>query len=226
MHQNNVLWVISHPDNLRLVHEESPDMFVAFSRIFCASKQFCSTLERMSGKQVEWLPAPPPDRPIPDAAVEHDLIFVGNADPGKGRLSMIDTLLKNDSKVYGQSWKGKLNGEHGGDYTPWDSLHNTWSTGRIVPYSSCEDMSREGFVPDSCLDTMVNSTAFLIPDVNDGFQEMGISIPQWTSAKDLQGKVEYYLENDSERENIRIDAKRDASRFTNEAAAKKLVTCL
>ena len=105
-------------------------------------------------------------------------------------------------------------------------LPAVWDSARIVPYTAHQDMQQHGLVPDSCLDTMVNSSALVLPAKNPGFSELGIDTPQWETVDELESLVGYYLKDESQRKQI-VDAQnKAASQFNYAYVARQILSCI
>jgi hypothetical protein len=224
--QNNVLWLIGHPDIfLEILEKQRREFLSAFSRIFCASLRFCEKLRREHKVEAEWLVCPPPPRGDCMYRPVHELAFVGNCDPAKSRPKLTGVLRAHDSVVYGAGWRKALNNSHWrADYIDFAQLDQVWNSAQIVPYSTHEDMRREGFVADACLDAMANSGALVLPDHNSGFESLGIdAVKTWGEEEQLAELVRRYLFNEPERGPLQATLRRQAARFTYEHVAKKFM---
>lgn len=198
-----------------------------FKRWFCASKPFAHRLRRDFGIDAHWLPCPAPPREPAPPLLEHryDACFVGNADPNKDRGMINGFLRAHDSLVYGGGWKERLGAADGwaGPYIPWKDLHRAWSSARLVPYTEHSDMAREGFVADSALDTMVNSTALVLPRKNRGYEDLGLSVEQWDTPEQLRTLAEGFLLDECKRVDVAVKLKKQAAQYNYESVAETIL---
>jgi len=220
--QNNILWVVSHPDlllqNIEVIKQ-------GFRKIYCSSSRFCRRLKVEHQIDAEWLIAPAPSRPAIEYNPDHELSFVGNADPAKNRPALASVLRSHNSLVWGGGWKDLVGSSFMGDYIPFPDLSTVWNRSYIVPYSHHADMLREGFVADAALDVAANSGALLVSDDNPGFKDIfnPAKYPKWKDAGGLSRAVSYYLSHEPERAEKAAGMQRAAQMFTYEWAAQRLL---
>jgi hypothetical protein len=225
----NVLWIIGHPQLFLNSIESFNSSREFWKTVFCSSKRFCTLLKREHGIDAEWLvlPAPGPearDRADHEPFDEHDLGFIGNADPAKSRGDVAKALQANDSAVYGPGWRGIVDKEKiKGDFLKWDNLPAFWDAAKIVPYSTHKDMRRQGFIADSVLDTMVNSHALVIPD-NCAWDDYGFeNLKSWENNISLEQHVKTYLADPVLRKEAAVRHSLVAQQYTYEYVAMRLL---
>jgi hypothetical protein len=226
----NVLWIIGNPKGLISLLVKQPRLVkAAFNHVFCASARFGDRLKKEYDIDAKWLVCPSPPRIATNLKIaeRYEMAFAGNADPAKGRLVLASVLSNHNSVVWGEGWGGLLPGSvWRGEYIHWKNLGRVWDSAKIVPYSAHQDMQQEGFVADSCLDTMVNSSALVLPAKNPGFLELGIETPQWETEEELESLAGYYLQNESQRKHMASEQKRMAGKFNYAHVAREIFSCL
>ena len=197
-----------------------------FNKVYCSSKSFIKDILEPAGVEAEWLVCPPPDRNGFGEVAEQDLelAFIGNADPAKDRNLLTPVFNNHKSGVYGGGWGELLeDGRFLGDYLEWLKLPELWNRAKIVPYSTHRDMKEYGFVADACLDVMANSNALVLPDHNDGFEDLDVDAHTWGTADELEELVSSYLENDPARLLLAEQLQIQAKKFTYKHVAERLL---
>lgn len=166
----NILWVISHPEQVD-AHE-----LREFDLVFAASPRWASEMSAASGVNVEvLLQATDLARFTNQGPVESHpgLLFVGGTHEGRDRRTVSTALAAGiDLRVYGRGWAGKLPaGTLRGDYIPNDRLSAHYRGADRVLADHWEDMARHGFVQNRVFDA-VASGARVVSDPVEGIEEL------------------------------------------------------
>jgi GT2 family glycosyltransferase/glycosyltransferase involved in cell wall biosynthesis len=195
--QFNVLWLISHPEEL------SSDEANAFDLVCVASASFAPELRARLSVPVAVLDqATDPWRfyPDPDPTLAHELVFVGNS---RGvRRHVLDDLLPTDHDL--AVWGGGLKeivGERRlqGEWFSNEQLRKVYSSAKLVLCDHWEDMREHGFASNRLYDA-VASGAIVVTDAVSGLDgRFGEAVVTYESADQLRGTIERLLNDDEER---------------------------
>lgn len=179
----NVLWIISHPDDVHL------DELVAFDLVYASSESWAAELAQRAGREVRPLlqatdarranlsgPVGRGDRPV----------FVGGATGGRVR-PIVDDALAQDVPlvVHGPQWAGKVP-EHakGRDYIPNSELLQTYRDSGLVLADHWGDMARNGFLANRLFDA-VAAGARVVSDPVDGLEIFEGAVLAYHSVEEL-----------------------------------------
>lgn len=197
----NVLWIISHPDRVRV------DLCNEYDVILVASRAFAEHLQRRVTPPVfPLMQATDPTRFVPDpTGPAHDVLFVGNSRLVT-RRRIIDDLTPTDLDlaVYGRDWYPEfIDPRHvRGTFVPNDRLHAYFSSAKIVLNDHWPDMARHGFISNRLYDALA-SGAFVVSDHVMGLeQEFDDGLVSYTNRDELRRLVTTYLKRDDLRHAI------------------------
>ena len=189
--QVNLLWLISHPD------EVDDGELRRYDRLFVASERFARKLETRLRRPVQpLLQCTDRDRFLPDAAATpgSSVVFVGNS---KGILRPIvrDALATGiDLQVYGAWWRGRIPEENwAGSHVPNDELAALYRSAGVVLNDHWDDMRREAFLSNRLFD-LAACGATVVSDHVDGIEEVfdGL-VATYADPAELAGVVERSL---------------------------------
>ena len=158
-----------------------------------------------------------------DAKYEHEVLFVGSDNSGKGRESVnfaINTGAKFD--VYGKFWDNRLpNGILKDVYIENDELYKHYANAKIVLNDHRRDMKHYGFVSNRIYDVTA-SGGFIFTDYVPEIERVyGDSIAMYRNYEDFKAKLEYYLSHEEERLKMIEKARKiTLENFTNVKVAK------
>jgi GT2 family glycosyltransferase len=160
----NVLWVISHPDEVTLSE------LVGYDHVFAASRPWSEELAKRADRPVVPLLQAshfevPVTSPHPDAA-ELSVVFVGSADDGR-RRPMVRMALDAGLPltVYGRGWRDLPDGVWRGEYVENERLPEVYRRHGIVLADHWPDMARHGFVANRVFDAVASGARVLCDDV-------------------------------------------------------------
>lgn len=182
--QINILWVISHPDDVSVEEVREYDL------VFAASEAWCRKMSDLADRPVvPLLQATDPHRFHSDVpAIRHDVaIFVGGTHPGRSRKIIDDALSAGvEVGVYGPGWEGSLpEGALRGQYVANTELAGHYRGARRVLADHWEAMAAEGFVQNRIFDA-VASGAHVVSDQIAGVEEIfGNAVRTYRSASEL-----------------------------------------
>lgn len=196
----NIMWCISHPEKVSL------EEFNKYDYVFVASEKLADELKSKLDVPVEsLLQCSDPELFYPEFSkqYEHELLFVGNT-RGKFRKIIKDLLpTEKDLGLYGEGWDEFIDDKYiSGEYIPNAALHEAYSSCKILLNDHWEDMREKGFISNRIFDGFA-SGAFIISDEIVGAKEIfGDSLITYQNRDDLNHLINYYLENDEEREKL------------------------
>ena len=200
--QKNIMWNISHPDNISLAEYESYDF------VYIASNYWAEKIKQQVSTPVEvMLQCTDPQRfkPLTEAYEDdytHQLLFIGNS-RGVHRKIIKDLLpITYDLAVYGQKWE-KLIPEHyiKGQHIENNSLYKYYGSAGILLNDHWNDMRRKGFVSNRIFDGLA-CKAFIISDKVNAMGPLSEFVITYETEAELSNHIEYYLNNPKEKETI------------------------
>jgi len=199
----NLLWLISHPDDVPLSELD------AYDHVFVASESYAEVLRRRLGDRVSPLlqctdPALFHDGGERDAAADPaavpELLFVANS---RGvRRPIIDDAVRAgvDVGVYGSRWDGLIPEKQiRGTYLPNERLRHHYANAKIVFNDHWQDMKREGFVSNRIFDAGACGATIVSDDVPGMADLFGDAVATYRNADDLGGTVRALLADDDRR---------------------------
>lgn len=180
----NVLWVISHPD------EVSPAELDGFDLVYAASEPWAEEMARRAGREVRVLlqatdltrranmtrPPGPGTHPV----------FVGGNPRRRDRAVVTAALAAAvPLHVFGPFWDGVLpEGVLGGDYVPNDSLMQLYRDHGLVLSDHWPDMGRHGFLSNRLFDA-VASGARVVSEPVEGLELFGGAVQPFHDVDEL-----------------------------------------
>lgn len=199
----NVLWVISHPDDVTAEECEKYDI------VFAASEMFATKLRNQVNVPVHvLLQATDPDvfHPgEPDPMLHHEVLFVGNA-RWPARIAPRWAMEVNlPLVIYGKNWENFPENAHVADsYFPNANLGSLYRSAEIVLNDHWPDMKASGFLSNRLFDVL-GAGGLVVSDYIDGIEEVfDGSIPTYESAADLQRLVTALRNDPAERARLSI----------------------
>ncbi|MET0384285.1 MAG: glycosyltransferase [Burkholderiaceae bacterium] len=160
----NLMWLISHPDEVSLAECQGYD------HVFVASHEFAEQLGRRLGDKVSpLLQCTDPElfHPDPDPALDvGDVIFVGNSRGQRREAVRFALEAEVDFEVYGSLWEGMLPPERvKARHIPNRELRRYYSSAGVVLNDHWPDMRNEGFVSNRIFDAGACGAAVLSDDM-------------------------------------------------------------
>ena len=170
-HQMNIVWLISHPDNVTINELQQYDY------IYCASSSYAKLLEMQTGKDIEFLPQCTDteifrfDPTLINSRPDRNL-FVGNS-RGIFRDS-VRWCIENDIDIdiYGSGWNSFIDKEKiKGELIPNKILGEFYASSRCVLCDHWVDMQRNGFVSNRIFDVLATGGCIITDEV-EGLKEI------------------------------------------------------
>jgi GT2 family glycosyltransferase len=195
--QFNVLWVISHPDEL------DPAALAGYDLVCVASARYARQLASAVQIPVHPLAQATDPRvffPDPEAGLAHELAFVGNT-RGVSR-KLLDDLLPTDHDlaIWGGGWEGTAAARHvQADHVANDSLRRIYSSAQIVLCDHWPDMRAHGFAANRIYDALACGALVVSDDVAGLGGSFGDAVVTYEEPAQLRELIERLLANPAER---------------------------
>lgn len=180
----NLLWVISHPDDV------DPAELAGFDRVFAASAAWADEMSARSGRKVDVLLQATDlrrraDLTHPVGSGEHP-VFVGGTTPSRDRAVVRDAIAAGvPIEVHGPNWIGKIPRDRvASTYVPNEHLMDLYRRHGLVLADHHADMAERGFLANRLFDA-VASGARVISDPVPGIELFGGAVQAYTSVEEL-----------------------------------------
>jgi hypothetical protein len=167
----NLLWVISHPDDVSI------EELLGFDAVFAASPQWARRTSRAAGRSVQTLlqatdVGPRANRRDRESRVD-DLVFVGAGQPGRRRQAVLDAVsARVPLVVHGPGWQETPVAPHvASEHVPPRELAAVYRRHRLVLSDHWPDMARNGFVANRVFDAVAAGARVISDDV-PGIEEL------------------------------------------------------
>lgn len=188
----NLMWLISHPDDITLSECQRYD------HVFVASVPYAERLAGRLGDRVSpLLQCTDPELfyPDPDASLDvKDVVFVGNS---RGqRREVVQYALDSglDFDVYGGMWENMLPASRiKAKHIPNRELRRYYSTAKVVLNDHWPDMRCEGFVSNRIYDAAACGAVLVTDDMDACHALFGDAVSYYDSAESLHSTVEGLL---------------------------------
>ncbi len=194
-HQINIMWNISHPDDVSIEEYEEYD------KVFIASELWANQIAKKVAVPVEtMLQCTDPSRFFEPSEAEkkkyyQQLLFVGNS-RGVYRRILKDLLPTNrDLAVYGKNWKKIIPDKYiKSSYINNDQLYKYYGSAGILLNDHWDDMREKGFVSNRVFDGLA-SGAFIISDKVKNMGELEKYIAVYDTRQELKECINYYFKH-------------------------------
>ena len=180
----NVLWLISHPDEI------SPLECDAYDLVLVASKRFAAHLQSRTSTPVHFFPQATDGRRFVPGEKAPGLtdraLFVGNS-RGVDRPAVSWALEQQvPLTVYGKGWEDVLpDAVLAGEYVPNEELPMLYRSAGVVLNDHWPDMREHGFVSNRIFDVL-GSGGVVVSDAVAGIEELfGSTVPVFRDAEEL-----------------------------------------
>ena len=219
----NVLWIISHPEDISVGECEKYDL------VLVASKSFAERLASQTSTPVIFMPQATDERrfhPVaPSDDLSADVLFVGNT-RGQDRPAVKWAIGSGlPLVVYGGGWTDDVRRNYvRADHYPNSDLARLYASGKVVLNDHWPDMREGGFISNRIFD-VVASGAVVVSDRVAGLQDVfGDLVPTYDDADELERVVRELLADDDRRRRIALEGAKlvaESHTFTHRAAQLK-----
>lgn len=184
--RTNILWVISHPDDV------PDDEVAAFDLVYGASRPWAETTAARTGRHVQPLLQATdahrfhPDLPAADDVPADRVLFVGNH-RGTGR-PVVDDLLSVEAplQVHGARWDGTRAASFvASSFVPNAELGGFYRAARFVANDHWPDMAAQGFVSNRAFDAAATGALVISDPVAGGFDDLFGLVRSYTTQTEL-----------------------------------------
>jgi spore maturation protein CgeB len=220
----NILWIINHPE-LHTFEEINQ-----FDVVFCASKLYLENLKNNIKIPCFYLPQTTDDEffnPSKNNSTKDiDILFVGNNYYGGRKCRKIIQDVLETGKQYnlcvvGQGWHNIIDDRYiKAEFVEWEKLPELYARAKIVLNDHQQSMRQFGFVNNRTFD-LAALKAFQISNYVEGIEEFGIVT--YKTPEDLRQKLDYLLQNESERQEFANISNNLCQGHTFTNAARRIV---
>jgi len=194
----NIMWNISHPDDISLEEYYSYDQVYIASDIWTKHVKENSLNEYTKVDTMMQCTDTNVFKEPDDRSINYQLLFVGNS--RKVFRKVIKDLIptKYDLSVFGTNWSGLISDKYIKDNNISNKqLYNHYGNANIVLNDHWEDMREKGFISNRIFDVLA-SKGFIITDEVSGIEKyFGDSVVTYKDKNDLQEKIELYINNEN-----------------------------
>lgn len=197
--QLNILWNISHPDDVSI------DEYQDYDQVFIASDYWAREIDKQVSVPVEsMLQCTDPERFYsPPAKVRHrykqELLFVGNSRNIYRKIlkDLLPTCYK--LAIYGKCWSNFVSEDYiKGKYIKNNHLYKYYGSADILLNDHWDDMREKGFISNRVFDGLACGAFILTDDVHD-MGEFERYVQVYKTKKELKDYIDYYLGHPKER---------------------------
>jgi len=198
--QINIMWNISHPNDISL------DEYDEYDQVFIASSFWSKKIAQQINTPVKTMfQCTDIERfKKPNSAerqkYNQPLLFVGNS--RKIYRKILKDLLPSEYKlsVYGKDWKGIIPSKLvKAQYIENNELYKYYGSADILLNDHWDDMREKGFISNRIFDGLACG-AFIISDKIRGMGELDNYIQTYETPEELHKHIDYYLNNPDKRQ--------------------------
>jgi len=198
-HQINIMWNISHPDDVSL------DEYASYDQVFIASNYWSKKISEQLSTPVEAMLQCTDIKRFKEPndseknKYRQQLLFVGNS--RKVYRKILSDLLptRYSLAVYGKDWKGLLPKKYiKAKHILNDQLYKHYGSADILLNDHWDDMRNKGFVSNRIFDGLACG-AFIISDKVREMDELENYIQTYETPEELKKQISLYLEQPQEK---------------------------
>jgi Glycosyl transferases group 1/Methyltransferase domain len=204
-HHFNIMWNISHPDEIDI------DEYNQYDYVLIASEIWAEKIKKLADVPVgTMLQCCDPELFYPESSkdYEHEILFVGNS--RKVFRKIIKDLIPTDKSlsVYGTNWDDLIDEKYiMGDHVPNKELRKAYSSCEILLNDHWEDMREKGFISNRLFDGFA-SGALIISDKVEGAEAVfGEALITYDTREELKDLIDLYL-NDKKLSRKKVESTR------------------
>ena len=201
----NIMWNISHPDVITL------EEYNSYDAVFISSNKYSKEMDKKLDTIIKpLLQCTDPDVFYPKFNSEYseDILFVGKTRKVFREIIKDISETSHDFSVYGEGWEEYIDKKYiKGDFIPNEILNQYYSSCKILLNDHWADMRDMDFPSNRLFDALACGALVIsdeIASANDVFEN---NIITYKDSKDLDKKINFYLNNEKER-----NKKRNAGR--------------
>lgn len=190
----NILWLISHPDDVSIAEMREYD------HVFVASELYAARLApQLNDKVSPLLQCTDPEVFFPETDETlnvPEILFVGNSRGQRREVVQHALSAGIDFGVFGGAWNDILPQERVlGEYIPNQDLHHYYSKSKVLLNDHWPDMRREGFLSNRLFDAGACGALILSDDVEGLSGLFGDAILTYSSAESFTEALDRCLSN-------------------------------
>lgn len=187
----NIMWNISHPDDVTLGEYNS------FDKVYVASKYWADKLKELLDVDVEsLLQCTDIDKFKNHYDEEYDteLLFVGNSRLVYRKILKDLLPTKHQLRVYGAMWESIIDEKYlYGEHISNDELYKAYSSTKILLNDHWDDMRKRGFISNRIFDAIACGSVILtdhVKGIEDLFPD---AVVYYDEAEELEDKIQEAL---------------------------------
>jgi O-antigen biosynthesis protein len=190
----NVMWIISHPDDVTPAECERFDLVLVASEVHAAQ-----LAGQVSVPVQAMLQATDPERFTPAAATErtHDLVFVGNSRgvDRRGVRWAVEAGLP--IEIWGSGWEGPIADHVVAEMLPNKDLPALYASSKLVLCDHWPDMAQKGYISNRVFDALAAGATPLSDPVESLDSLVGEMVATYSDASSLEAAVIRLLASDA-----------------------------
>ena len=193
----NIMWNISHPNDISLNEYEQFDL------VFVASDKYANILsKKISTITHPLLQCTDPNKFYPEKNNEfnEEILFVGNSRHQFRKI--IQDILKTNHEfsIYGKYWEEFIDEKYiKGDFIKNDNLNKAYSNCKILLNDHWEDMVENDFISNRIFDALACKTFVISDNVKSIKTLFNGCVIIYEDYDELNEKLTYYLSHEDER---------------------------
>ena len=196
----NIMWNISHPDEIDI------DEYNQYDYVLIASEIWADKIKELADVPVETMfQCCDPDLFYrePSSKYNHELLFVGNS-RNVFRKIMKDLLPTDKSlAVYGNNWEELIDEKYiMGNHIPNKELRKAYSSCKILLNDHWDDMREKGFISNRLFDGFASGTLIISDKVEGAEDIFGEALITYETRDELISLIDLYLDNKELRRKI------------------------
>ena len=192
-HHFNIMWNISHPDEI------DTDEYNQYDYVLIASEIWAEKIKNSVEVPVEaMLQCCDPGLFYPEQSndYKYDLLFVGNSRMVFRKI--IKDLMPTDKSlaVYGANWENIIDEKYiKGIHIPNKELRKAYSSCKILLNDHCEDMREKGFISNRIFDGFASGALIISDHIKGADNIFGETLITYNTPDELNNLIDKYLNN-------------------------------
>ena len=197
----NVLWIISHPEDVTKAECDRFDLVLVASEVF--ADQLRKQTETPVHVLLQATDATRFEAVEPSEEHRADLLFVGNSRQQFRPVVRWAVDADLPLQVYGSGWEDQIDESYiRGTYFPNEQLNHLYSSAAIVLNDHWPDMREHGFVANRIFDALA-AGAFVISDDASGISDIfGSTVPTFGRRDEFLDLISHYLAHPEEQREL------------------------